>query len=125
MLKTGVKERWTDIIDKSPVLITQERLELNPPRVDIDNETSPDCTILEVRAPDRPGLLSEIGGVLDQFSLNIDLAFIATESYQLVDVFYVTDLEANKITDKRRLDDIRDALMERIEARIAEVRPKS
>lgn len=111
-LKSGTKERWTDLIDKSPVLITQDRLDKNPPKVIIDNDSNPDSTIIEIHCPDRPGLLSEIAGLFDKFSINIDLAIIATESFHLVDVFYVTDLETNKLTEGRKLKDLEEALKE-------------
>lgn len=94
------------------VVITHERLDSRPPRVDIHNDMSPSHTVIEVRAPDRPGLLGEISRVFDRFSCNIDLAFVSTESYQVVDVFYVTDLETNKIAEPGKLNSLRDALME-------------
>jgi [protein-PII] uridylyltransferase len=72
---------------------------------------SPTHTVIEVSAPDRPGLLSDMAAVLDRQGLNVDLAFIATESYQIVDVFYVTDLETNKLQGTARLNSIRDELM--------------
>ncbi|MCC5876196.1 MAG: [protein-PII] uridylyltransferase [Candidatus Sumerlaeia bacterium] len=97
------------------VVITRERLDRRPPRVDIHNNMSPSHTVIEVRAPDRPGLLGEISTIFDRFSCNIDLAFVSTESYQVVDVFYVTDLETNKIAETGKLKSLREALMEVIQ----------
>ncbi len=125
ILQTGEKPNWSKSIDKSSVFpMTPDRLNLRPPRVDIGNETSSSHTVIEVRAPDRPGLLSEITAVFDTFSINIDLAFIATESYQVVDVFYVTDLEASKLQEGPKLEELRAALMDTIMKRI-EFKPET
>jgi [protein-PII] uridylyltransferase len=119
ILRTGERPNWSRSIDKSLVMpITQERLNLRPPRVDIKNDLSPTHTVIEVRAPDRPGLLSEITSIFDRYSINIDLAFIATESYQVVDVFYVTDLETNKLQEGGKLHDLREDLMKTIHAQL-------
>lgn len=118
MLQTGVRKQWTDVVDRANVLLTEGRLNSRPPRVDINNETSPSHTVIEVRAPDRPGLLSEIAGVFDKFSVNIDLAFINTEGWQVVDVFYVTDLETNKLRDDGKMAEIEKGLLETIHQRL-------
>ncbi len=103
-------------------LLTPDRLELRPPRIDISNEKSPTHTVIEIRSPDQPGLLSAITELFDRYSVNIDLAFIATESYQVVDVFYVTDLEANKLEEGGKLESIRGELMELIHEKIGDVK---
>ncbi|MCX7011280.1 MAG: [protein-PII] uridylyltransferase [Candidatus Sumerlaeota bacterium] len=73
------------------------RVEHHPPRAVIDNDSSDGYTIVEIFANDRTGLLYDITRVLHDKSLSIDLALITTASYQVVDVFYVTDVEGNKI----------------------------
>lgn len=117
MLK-GERPDWTKLIDRKTVApITADRLHMRPPRVDISNTMAPTHTVIEVRAPDRPGLLSDITAVFDRMGVNVDLAFIATESYQVVDVFYVTDLEINKLGDGK-LAEVREALNATIQAGI-------
>ena len=118
MLKTGQRHRWTDVIDRSNVLVTEHRLKLRPPQVNIDNDMTPHATVIKVSAPDRPGLLSEIAGVFDKYSLNIDSAYIATESYQVVDTFYVTDLETNKLKDRGKLKMLQEELLNTILAQL-------
>ncbi|MCC6548187.1 [protein-PII] uridylyltransferase [Candidatus Sumerlaeota bacterium] len=119
IMRTGERPSWSKTIDKSAVFpITQERLNLRPPRVDIRNDVSPTHTVVEVRAPDRPGLLSDITATFDHFSINIDLAFIATESYQVVDVFYVTDLETNKLKESGKLNSLKEELMKTIHSQL-------
>ncbi|CAN5382385.1 [protein-PII] uridylyltransferase [soil metagenome] len=118
-LQTGQKHEWLKNIDKPTMPITQDRLNLRPPRVDINNSMSTTHSVIEVRAPDRPGLLSEMAAIFDLHGINIDLAFIATESYQIVDVFYVTDLETNKLNDKGRMESVKKDLLSSIHAQIA------
>ena len=68
-------------------------------RVVVDNETSDTYTVVEVYAPDRPGQLYHITQTLADFGVNIHKAFIATEVERLIDVFYVLDLQHEKIID--------------------------
>lgn len=68
-----------------------------PEQIFVDNEASPNFTVLEVKAYDRPGLLYEITTVCAEQGYYIHLAMITTEAYRVVDVFYLTDLEFNKL----------------------------
>lgn len=70
---------------------------LKPSKVILDNEASPNHTVLEVKAFDRPGLLYDITSVCAEQKYVIHLAMITTEAYRVVDVFYITDLEFNKL----------------------------
>jgi UTP:GlnB (protein PII) uridylyltransferase len=67
-----------------------------------------------VRAPDRPGLLYAITSVLERFRLNIHLALVATESYQIVDVFYVTDWEHSRLEAGPQTEKLRRAILEAV-----------
>jgi [protein-PII] uridylyltransferase len=68
-----------------------------PEQVIITNDASPSYTVLEVKAYDRPGLLYGITTVCAEQGYYIHLAMITTEAYRVVDVFYLTDLEFNKL----------------------------
>lgn len=68
-------------------------------RVEVENESSDEFTIVEVHAADLPGQLYRITQTLADFGINIHKAFIATEVGQLIDVFYVTDRRGNRIDD--------------------------
>ena len=112
VLRTGESFDWMRSVEnREYVPLTPDRLEMRPPQVDIKNDLSPTHTVVEVRAPDRPGLLSDMARVFDDLLINVELAFIATESYQVVDVFYVTDLETNKIRETAKLKRLREALL--------------
>ncbi len=71
---------------------------VKPTQILMNNDDSPDYTILEVKAYDRPGLLYDITRVCNEQGYHIHLAMITTEAYRVVDVFYITDSEFNKLT---------------------------
>ena len=83
----------------------------HPSDVRFDNKSSQSCTVIELRTTDRPGLLFAVTRALSDCDLDIQRAFIATEAYGVVDVFYVTDLEYNKIHDPNQQEQIRRALL--------------
>lgn len=84
---------------------------VKPPQILIDNDTSPAFTIVEVKTYDRPGLLYDITSVCAEMGFNIHLALITTEAYRVVDVFYLTDTENNKLIEERTLQKLTEALM--------------
>ncbi len=61
-----------------------------PPRATIVPGASADATVLEVRSPDRPGLLRDIGLAIAQQGLVVRSAHVATYAGQTLDTFYVT-----------------------------------
>ncbi|MBI3736177.1 [protein-PII] uridylyltransferase [Candidatus Sumerlaeota bacterium] len=90
-----------------------------PTEIRVDNDGSQEFTILEVRTGDRPGLLYQIASVLDSHKLNINRAMVSTEAYGVMDVFYVTDLEYNKIHDESRIARLQDDLKRALDAAAA------
>jgi len=81
-----------------------------PPQVVIDNSSSDFFTLIEVFADDRVGLLYLITKTLFDLRLDIRIAKIATKGDQIADVFYVRDLEGQKIDDEEHLKEIEEAL---------------
>ncbi len=77
----------------------------------IDNQGSDFYTILEIFTQDRLGLLYTITKTLFETELNIHFAKISTKVDQVVDVFYITDLEGQKIYDQERLEEIQQAIL--------------
>jgi [protein-PII] uridylyltransferase len=86
-----------------------------PTRVNIDNSTSGRFTIIDIFTHDRTGLLYAITRRLFELGLSVGRAKIGTYLDQVVDVFYVTDQQDRKIKDERRLDEIRQRLLEVVE----------
>jgi [protein-PII] uridylyltransferase len=62
-----------------------------------DSEASPQSTVVEVRAEDRPGLAYRIASTLAGLNLDISFARITTEKSHALDIFYVTDSNGRKL----------------------------
>jgi [protein-PII] uridylyltransferase len=86
-----------------------------PTRIEIDNELSDRYTIIDVFAHDRQGLLYVITKAIFDLALSVHFAKVATRLDQIVDVFYVTDLDGKKIGDDERLLSIRQTLASKID----------
>jgi [protein-PII] uridylyltransferase len=68
--------------------------------VKIDNAASQVFSLVEVRAPDRVGLLYRITRALRGLGLDIHHAKVATYPEGALDVFYVWDLSGNKLDEE-------------------------
>jgi len=79
-------------------------------RVRIDNESSSFWTIVEVFANDYTGLLFQVTNALYLCGVDIRVAKITTKLDQVLDVFYVSDLDGQKIEDPGRLAQIKKAV---------------
>lgn len=91
-------------------------VKLLPTRITVDNSTAERFTILATFAYDRMGLLYAIARTLFELGLSVSMAKIGTHLDQVVDVFYVSDAATGeKITDERRLAEIRQRLLAAIE----------
>ncbi len=82
-----------------------------PNDVRIDNEMSDRCTVVEVFTVDRRGLLYRLARALHDLKLVIRFAKIGTYLDQVVDVFYVTERDEQKVTSEDRFPEIREALL--------------
>jgi [protein-PII] uridylyltransferase len=80
------------------------------PEVLVNNAWSDLFTVVEVSGLDRPGLLYDLTKALSDLKLDIGSAHVATFGERAVDVFYVTDLTGQKVTDERRQREIRERL---------------
>ncbi len=66
--------------------------------------------MIEVKCPDRLGLLYLITRTLSGLGLDIASARIATEIDQAFDTFYVHDREGRKLEPPDAMERVRDAL---------------
>jgi len=87
-----------------------------PTQVRTDNSTSERFTIIDVFAADRSGLLYTISRTLFEQGLSVSLAKIGTYLDQVVDVFFVTDGQGQKIKDENFLRHIQERVLEAIES---------
>jgi len=90
--------------------------ELNkkPHQVTVDNTSSSFFTIIEVFTYDFPGLLFSVTDALYRCNLNIWVAKIATKADQVVDVFYVRDVNGQKVDLPDQVTRIKAAIIERL-----------
>ena len=82
-----------------------------PPRVVIDNRASNTYTVIEINGRDRPGLLHDVTDAISKQGMQIASAHITTYGVRAVDVFYVKDVFGLKISNERKLADLREALL--------------
>jgi [protein-PII] uridylyltransferase len=93
---------------------TAEKLRTQPTQVRFDNSTSDQYTIITLFAYDRMGLLYAVSRVLFEMQLVLHFAKISTHLDQVVDVFYVSDLESRKIEEGTALYLIRQRLLQAV-----------
>jgi [protein-PII] uridylyltransferase len=83
---------------------------LVPPKIAIDNRLSDVATVVEVKCPDRLGLLHLITRTFSALGLDIVSARIATEIDQALDTFYVHARGGDKVEKPDDVDALREAL---------------
>jgi [protein-PII] uridylyltransferase len=81
-----------------------------PPKIVVDNTLSDEFTVVEVKCPDRLGLLYLITRTMSALGLDIASARIATEIDQAFDTFYVHDGQGGKLETPEPRDRIRQGL---------------
>ena len=81
-----------------------------PPKIAVSNQLSDTDTVIEVKCPDRVGLLYQITRTLSSLGLDISSARIATEIDQAFDTFYVHDRSGMKLVEPDETERARAAL---------------
>lgn len=99
---------------KSGTSFYEKAIPKYPPRIEIDNNSSETSTVIDIYTHDRAGLLYDVAKTLDKLRLNINYAKISTKVDQVVDVLYVSTRAGKKITDEKRIERIKNALMDAI-----------
>jgi [protein-PII] uridylyltransferase len=95
---------------ESSVLGRRRQVQQLANKVIIDNDASARHTVIEVYGDDQPGTLYQLTQTLSDFHLDIHRARIATEVEQLIDIFYVTTQDQEKVSNNELLDRVKDAL---------------
>jgi [protein-PII] uridylyltransferase len=96
------------------------RLVQLPTQVQIDNDSSDECTIVDVFADDRQGLLYVITNALFEAGLSVSSAKISTRLDQIADVFYVTTRDGTKLTDPDQIADLKQRLLAAVTAHLSQ-----
>lgn len=84
------------------------------PQVRFDNQILDNYTVMEVIAPDRPGLLHHIADVLQNKHIQVEGAKIATFGERAEDVFFLIDQTGNKL-NAALLDTLHTSLLQTLE----------
>jgi [protein-PII] uridylyltransferase len=87
-------------------------LQLSRPEINVktNNRAVNHATIIDVFAFDKPGLLYQISKKIYRLGLDVTYARISTYAHQIIDVFYVTDEDGNKIRNQNQLQIIRNEI---------------
>ncbi|MBS9403097.1 [protein-PII] uridylyltransferase [Halomonas sp. TRM85114] len=83
-----------------------------PTEVIIEQDPANERTMLELTAPDRPGLLARVGRIFMEQSIALSAAKIATLGERVEDVFFITDKTGAPLTDPQRQQCLRERLIE-------------
>jgi [protein-PII] uridylyltransferase len=86
-----------------------------PHRVTIDNDLSDFLTVLEIHTYDFPGLLFIITDTLFRCGMDVWVAKIATKADQVVDVFYIRDVDGQRVDTPELEKKLTSAILEMLE----------
>lgn len=115
------KEDVGSLVDRarrSLFALPQARIPI-PTRVDFDNRSSRDQTVVDLETGDRTGLLYDITRAMAEAGLDISAARIVTDVRRARDAFYVTK-GGTKIPEGQAQSEVRKALMAAIHPRAAD-----
>ena len=99
-------------VQRLPRLLKQFNLKTE---VDFSEDLENNLTIMNVTASNRPYLLSKIGHVLIQHEIHLVNTKISTFGEKVEDVFYITDLDNQIITDFERLKKLELSIVESLD----------
>ncbi|WP_447554143.1 [protein-PII] uridylyltransferase [Vreelandella sp. EE22] len=83
-----------------------------PTEVLIEQDPANERTLLELTAPDRPGLLARVGRIFMEQDIALSTAKIATLGERVEDVFFITTKAGEPLTDPDRQQRLRERLIE-------------
>ncbi len=87
-----------------------------PTQVVISNDINNDRTVVDIQTLDRPGLLAHIGRIFVRFELLVQNARIATLGERAEDVFFITDLNGDPVSDPQLCQALQDTLKKELDA---------
>jgi len=80
-------------------------------KVNVDNRSATNHTVIEVITRDRRGLLFWLSSEIQQADLSIAFAKINTEGERVADVFYVSDAAGGKVVDGARIEELTQRIL--------------
>ncbi|KAL3498723.1 hypothetical protein ACH5RR_041455 [Cinchona calisaya] len=97
---------WPSYLDEYEKLV----IRMTTPRVMIDNAVCSNATRVMIDSARKHGILLEAVQVLTDLNLSIKKAYISSDGQWFMDVFHVTDLNGNKLTDDNVINYIEQSL---------------
>lgn len=97
---------WPSYLDEYEKLVTR----MTTPRVLIDNAGCANATCVMIDSGRKHGILLEAVQVLTDLNLSIKKAYISSDGRWFMDVFHVTDLNGNKLTDQSVINCIEQSM---------------
>ena len=79
-------------------------------KINIDNSSSKNFTIIELSTSDRPGILYDISKTLKNHDLVIGFVKISTKRGSVDDSFYVRKIDGKKLLDANEVNTIKNNL---------------
>lgn len=86
-----------------------------PTRIIVDNKTSENFTILDIKCKNAPGVLYKITKTLTSLGIQINTANVSTYGDRVVDIFYIKNAFGSKVDDRRTADKIRMSILKILE----------
>ena len=83
-----------------------------PTRISFENNEIQNQTMMKVIAYDRPGLLSQIGAAMHACGVTLHKAKVATYGEKAEDIFFITDVQGNTVTDRDQLECLEQTIIE-------------
>ncbi len=85
-----------------------------PIRVIIDNKTSDQYTILDIKCKNAPGVLYKITKIITGLGLQINTANVSTYGDRVVDIFYLKNAFGSKVDDNKTIEKVKNSILEEL-----------
>jgi [protein-PII] uridylyltransferase len=89
-----------------------------PTKVTFSNDMINQRTVMEVVTPDRPGLLARIGQILLSNKLSLINARIATLGERVEDVFFISDMDGQPISEAELCETLQDEICAELDEQV-------
>lgn len=117
---------WRNNLPKPLSDFEAVNLQMNPPRVEFDNESDPSSTQITVDSANKQGCLLQVVQLLTDLDLVISKAHISSDGGWFVDVFHITDQNGAKLTDPKIMNYIQQHLgAEKPATSVGELQPSA